>query len=296
MLSRSDIKGAFEGLQPPTFDFAWTYEPLWMTLPPDVLTSTAARVQHHLSSAYGIDNAVTDTFVSMHHMSLLTRLATSNGAMRDLNSLRLIESHFYLIDRLIISPELIQKPESVSRRLDSYDTPGRTSSGPRDETLTCSESVEQALRLAGLFYIKVAKGGSREVWDELVDHLWLLNLHSRNILNGLQRSMMDDVHNDRERLLKLKGPLIWICAIGQRAVNASELEGWNWRTRTPDTTVYRELLQEIIGFDTADIDTLPEEDLEFGYMYDIGIMNKFRWDLRADLREILAGDIIDPMS
>ncbi|KAH7029076.1 uncharacterized protein B0I36DRAFT_128139 [Microdochium trichocladiopsis] len=303
-IRKADIKGAFERIEQPRFSFSWAYEPIWSSLSSETRDHCANRVRAVFSQS-SIDSTVRETFVEIAYMAHVTETASKTGTMQRIELPRLTESHFYLINRLLTSPRMLTPSEAfIHLRSTDMTQDHFVVDSKRFFVLSISDSVEEALRISGLLFFKMVKGGARERWDQHVNHLWLLNGHLRRIsvwLHGYNRGSPSSskdiscmhIHDSTEYhpVLSARGLLIWASLIGEAAAAASEREVWIWpRPYAADPGIYREILAELLGSasDVSDA-SLPEEDLEFCRIFHLGILQNFFWDVRAEISRVLHG-------
>ncbi|KXJ90291.1 hypothetical protein Micbo1qcDRAFT_74677 [Microdochium bolleyi] len=303
-IQKASVKGAFERLEQPKLPFIWPSGPIWSTLPTSAREDLATKVRALLQE-YDVPGAVVETFVEIAYMAHVTGEASKTGSMQHLELPRLTESHFYLVHRLLTSPQLLTKPDDLLRGLGTVhphqnDAAEAASRGPNGTI----NPFEEALRISALLFFKLVKGGSRESWDQHVSHLWLLNTHFRQILARLQardgdlawngEDMPSPFSTSRESMgrsssYRARGPLVWMCLIGEAFAATSEMEKWKWpATFTPDPTIYSALLAELLGpaKDGGEF-LLSDKDLEFCGIFHLGIMQGFFWDVRAEVARVL---------
>ena len=303
---RADIKGAFEALEQPKIPFTWAYEPIWASVPQDILDELAQRVR----CLFPQDRrflAVRDTFVEIAYMAHVTGTATRTQTMQQVELSRLIFSHFYLVQCLLTCSGLLTSPQEFLRKT-CRERPAVPCSADDQEVDVSFDinSFEEALRIAGLLFFKLVKGGSREKWDQHVSHLWLLNSHLRRIVaqskayrqklasreSILSPGSLAADASEVDMLRSARGLLIWVVLIGEAFSAASEAEAWQWPSPyTHDHTVYRDVLAELLECDGSDtsVDVLPERELDFCHIFHLGIMKNFVWNVRAEVRRVLQG-------
>lgn len=303
---RADIKGAFETLEPPKIPFTWAYEPIWTSVPKGILYERAQWVR----CLFPRDQrflAVRETFIEISYMAYVTETATRTQTMQQIELPQLVFSHFYLVHCLLTRPDMLTNPQEFLERTSMEGSDVSCSTGDQSTYGTSDiDSFGEALRIAGLLFFKLVKGGSRESWDQHVSHLWLLNGHLRRILAQLKayrqklavsESLLhphrpDAYASEVEMLRSARGLLVWIALIGEAFSAVSDAEAWQWPPLyAHDCTVYREFLAELLVYDGEDIsvDLLSEHELDFCRIFHLGIMRNFVWDVRAEVTRVLRG-------
>lgn len=250
---------------------------------------------------------MTETFIKISYMAYVTETATRTQTMQQIELPRLVLSHFYLVHCLLTRPDMLTNPQEFLERTSMEGSNVSCSTGDQSTHGTSDiDSFEEALRIAGLLFFKLVKGGSRESWDQHVSHLWLLNGHLRRILEQLKASRqtqagsgsllhphpMAAYASEVEMLRFARGLLVWIALIGEAFSAASDTEAWQWPPLyAHDRTVYREFLAELLEYDGEDISAnlLADHELDFCCIFHLGIMRNFVWDVRAEVTRVLRG-------
>jgi hypothetical protein len=313
--SRADLTGAFELGTEPMLDFQLFCLPMSLHLTIHESDQTRFAVHQALSGC-----AVSGSLMAiLEHLASTSRAisiaATGNPCMI-MDYQALLEDYYHLEHRLISLPGAIRGRATPARSSVSSDRPSICSSDDgsdayfspwvQDEMahqVDCDASLEAALSLTSLLYLKVLNPSNNDNVFSFINALGSLTKHLRNIVNGLHEEAFDAVIEPS--LISSMSPssapirfaregarpaLIWMCIAADHLVRACDVGRYRGADTAAEwTSVIRELLAEIIGPFAEDVDSITVGDLEMCRLFDFGRVLNQQWDLCHKLRQILEG-------
>ncbi|KAM5369038.1 hypothetical protein ACJZ2D_009241 [Fusarium nematophilum] len=280
LAKKADLKGASEIVTMPLLPFGRLHPPISSCLPRDqqVAISTSVRRAVSPNRAHEeICNAMIDlaTFVAA------IDFAESRHGRLFFDPLAVMEEYHSVEYRLLVNSGPIQRHLEA---LKWWRDPGSACSDifpPTESTgmvLDVAASLENTLRLAALFYLKLAKGGPADCLDGPVHMLGLMS-------HFLCRIIRIPRHTDPNSAHGLpRTALLWVCLVADQMARTAESENWNTGGRSIDRRLCRDFLHWVL--DGNDISLVSEDDLELCHLLEFRRFEAGRWDPQVHIRRI----------
>lgn len=280
--SRADLKGASEIVTTPFFVQTELQKPISASLPRDQRMAIEAGVQLVLHQHDGICDDLRDSITSLAILVATIDFAASQRGSLIFDPLALMQEYHDIEYRLLMASVPIQtRLEALDRCVSGVNT-FQHHSNPllkptRDVEHEAERSLDIILRLAALFFLKMARDGPPDTVDGLVHMAQILNEHMRRI-TYLPRSMTTEPPRGLSR-----SALVWIALMADRVMSRSDSEEWNWGLRRVDRYISRDFLSWVLsGGDVT------SDDLRLCRILDLGRFDPGTWDPRAQIEQILA--------
>lgn len=284
--SRADLKGSCEALTMPAIVSNSLQQKASNILPSCQRASLLAAVETAIynEECSDYDDDLCDSMQSLAIFVGIVNYAQSQCGNVFLDPLDLMEEYHSIEYKLLTLPHPIQ-PHTASLESRDYLSPASMDSdGPsdngRDIVQQAKTHIQIALRIAGLFYLRLIKGGPSESLRGPVHMLRTLLQHLDRIADLPIRVCSSTVHGYS------RSALIWACLVADLMLWASINEGWKFHEHKWGSYVCRDFLLRILGGD--DIKMVTDRDLALCRILDLGNFRTGTRDPRTYIQRILA--------
>ncbi|KAF4964778.1 hypothetical protein FSARC_7377 [Fusarium sarcochroum] len=249
LVEKADLRGACDILVMPLITPSSSRQTISKVLPKYHRNSFVDEVRRAVYEGKGHDH-VCDAIQSLAMFATTIAFATSERSKIIFDPLALMDEYHSIEFTLLALPQPFQ---SHTEALDRCSHSNLASEGlarlPKndDENVQFAKtSIQAALRISALFYLKLVRGGPPETLHGPVHML-------QRLFHGYS-----------------KGALIWVCLVADLMVWMSIHEAWNFGSQKPDTSICRRAIPEgstilIIGANSFTGSHVANQFLERGY-------------------------------
>ncbi|KAM5380099.1 hypothetical protein ACJZ2D_003746 [Fusarium nematophilum] len=284
LVKKADLKGASEIVTMPLFEFGPLQESISNSLPLNQQMVITTAVRRALGKDEGHDG-VCDTMVSLAIFVATINFAEMQRGKMVFDPLPLMEEFHSIEYRLLAIPGPIQSHSGALQRasgLNSVVDCRYQYTQMIDPKVEARKSLQILLRLAALFYLKLAKGGPTDTLDGPIYLLDLFYTHLRRVTYLPSYTANSSVHG------LSKSALIWIFLIADRVARESGYESWNWGSRGIDCAAGRDFLHWMMGgLGEDEVEPIGDHDLDLYWVLDFRRFQARTWDPRAHIRRVL---------
>ncbi|RFN48060.1 hypothetical protein FIE12Z_7783 [Fusarium flagelliforme] len=201
-----------------------------------------------------------------------------------LDPLDLMEEYHFIEYKLLTLPHPIQSHTAALESRDylspaSMDSDCSSDNG-RDIVQHAKIHIQISLRIAGLFYLRLVKGGTSESLHGPVHMLRTLLQHLDRVAHLPAQTSSSTVHGYS------RSALIWTCLVADLMLWASINEGWKFHEHKWGSYACHDFLLWGLGGD--DIKMITDRDLALCRILDLGNFRTGTRDPRTYIQRILA--------
>ncbi|KAI1074032.1 hypothetical protein F5B20DRAFT_574363 [Whalleya microplaca] len=291
-IRKADFVGAISAATKPCIPFIRRQVPL--SCPNSVVNQDqhARDLGRHLS-ACGLSISVIDTITGVAGFNSCISLPLELKGTFRFDPEVAMEHYYYLGYKLLTVPEPLRQFDEVvsptttrNLAIDIPSNPARALRGPTDD---CAKSIESAMRILTLMYIR------EPTFDLPCGETILFKLldeHLRNILNTRRtpsslESLIDPLLL-QDSYARQRPILIWICLAGDLFSTLKVLSHGDNSHQTSGSNIYQELLENALGpVASTHLDLVSEDDLEVCRLLDLRCLGGQNWNARQAMRHIL---------
>ncbi|KAH8673921.1 hypothetical protein BX600DRAFT_220287 [Xylariales sp. PMI_506] len=311
VVRKADLTGAFElGIQP-RFQSQRFFPPISMSLSSEERNGLYSTIHQTFSGCHP-SSGVVDVFLSLASFNRVLQTNPIVSGICSLDPRALTEDYFDLECRILSLPCTMHGREtcylsatSSHHSICSSEDSVTHSVGMQPEAMISTDSsLDSSLCLTALLFLKTMNVPNIDSLFGLSNALALLSWHLRNILNGLREQAFDDIMGPSLMGMlsmssgtepptfsrhSVRPAVIWMCLSADHlahSLNISEVR--SLEVVTEWSGVYKELLFEVIGPSTTDVDLLPLRDLELCWLFNFGKIMNQPWDVHQRLKRMMS--------
>ncbi|KAI0004663.1 hypothetical protein F4779DRAFT_70344 [Xylariaceae sp. FL0662B] len=291
-IRKADFVGAVSAATKPCIPFIRRQVPL--SCPDSVVNQglIARDLGRHLL-ACGLQRSVVDTITGVAGFNACVSLPLGLKGTFRFDPEVAMEHYYFLGYKLLMDPEPLRQFDEVVSPTTTQNlamaipsNSARTMRGPTDG---CAKSIESAMRILTLMYIREPTFNlpCREtILSELLEECLRDILNTRRTTSSSE-SLIDPLLLQDSNASQ-RPTLIWICLATDLLSTAKTVSPGDSSDLIDRPSTYQELLQSILGPEaSANLDLVSEDDLEVCRLLDLRCLGGQGWDARKAMKHIL---------